>query len=126
MKSAPKTMKLIQINQWRRSFFQMAAITNGCLVDERGRDGFRCVQPGSHAKRALGVLAGGVGADRRAEEDRAGVDDDRVAGLGRVEAVEATRRRARLLLADAVVLRAVARALEPLRGLTERHAATEV
>ena len=42
------------------------------------------------------------------------------------EAVEATRRRARLLLADPVVLRAVARAFEPLRCRAERHPATEM
>ena len=42
------------------------------------------------------------------------------------EAVEATRRRAALLLADPVVLRAVARALEPLRRHALRHPAAEV
>ena len=69
------------------------------------------------------ALAGRVGADRRTRIDRrrcrrcmlppAMVSD---------EAVEAAGRRARLLLADPVVLRAVARALEPLRrsGTTAR------
>ena len=42
------------------------------------------------------------------------------------EAVEAARRRATLLLTDPVVLRAVARALEPLRRDAGRHAAAEV
>ena len=42
------------------------------------------------------------------------------------EAVHATRGRAALLLTDAVVLRAVARALEPLAAVALRHAAAEV
>ena len=56
----------------------------------------------------------------------AGVDDDDVAGDLDAEAIQATRRRAALLLTDPVVLRAVARALEPLRGVALRHAAAEV
>src|SRR5689334_14753480 len=121
MINPPNATKLIQISQWRRSFFQMAAITDGCLD---------VVRPGGsdaelYAQGSLGVLTGRVGPDRGAEEDVAGVDDDaRVARLGRVEPVETARRGAGLLLADPVVLRAVARALEPLRGLAERHAAT--
>ena len=47
-------------------------------------------------------------------------------GHGDGAAVEAAGRRAALLLADPVVLRAVAGALEPLRGLAERHPAAEV
>src|SRR6185295_20145877 len=73
--SPPNATKLIQISQWRRSFFQMAAITNGCLAVVR-----------LYAQGSLGVLAGRVGTDRRAEEDGAGVDDDAaVARLRRVE-----------------------------------------
>jgi hypothetical protein len=45
---------------------------------------------------------------------------------GRDEAIHASRRRAGLLLADAVVLAAVAGALEPLRCRAAGHAATEV
>src|SRR5256885_1163592 len=98
----------------------MAAI-NGCLSRTRS-----CAF-GSHAQGAFGVLTGRVRSDRRTEEDVAGVDDDaRIAGLCRVEAVEAARRGARLLLADAVVFRAMTRALEPLRRLAERDAATQV
>src|SRR5262249_60599514 len=113
--------KLIRITQWRRSFFKMAAITNGCLVQERRGRGGWCSPRALHAKRTLGVLAGRVGADRRTEEDVAGIDDDRVARLCRVETIETTRRRARLLLAAPVVLRAVARAFEPQRRQREQH-----
>ena len=60
-------------------------------------------------------------------DDRAGVDDDVAVAADRDrEAVHAARRRAGLLLADLVVLRAVARALEPLAGDALRHAAAEV
>src|SRR4051812_27399980 len=79
------------------------------------------------AVRALGLLAGGVRADRRAGHDRAGVDRHvAVAGDRDGEAVHAARRRTGLLLADLVVLRAVTRALEPLAGHARRHAAAEV
>src|SRR6476661_1237699 len=80
----------------------------------------------SHAQRAFRLLPGGVGADRGAVVDRAGVDLHLTAVDGEVEAVESARRRAGLLLADAVVLRAVAGAFEPLRRLAERDTATEV
>src|SRR3954462_15573980 len=118
MPSAPNAMKLIQISQCRRSFFQIAAITNSCLVAV-GWTGSHA--PGSHAQGALGVLTGGVRPDGRTEKDRSRVDDDAaVARLRRVEPVETARRGAGLLLADAVVLRAMARALEPLRRRAER------
>src|SRR4051812_25606509 len=83
----------------------------------------------AHAVRALGLLAGGVRADRRTEDDlgRRGVDRDRAVGSDRDrEPVEAARRRAALLLADPVVLRTVARALEPLRRGAARHTTAEV
>src|SRR6185295_9515039 len=52
----PNATKLIQISQWRRSFFQMAAITNGCLdVVRPGRSYAELYAQGS-----LGVLAGRV------------------------------------------------------------------
>src|SRR4051794_27214708 len=126
MISALNAIALIQISQWRRSFFQMAAITNSCLSHAHGAAFGSHALP-SHAQRTLGVLTGRVRPDRRAEEDVAGIDDDaRIARLRCEEAVETARRRARLLLADAVVLRAVTRALEPLRRLAERDATTEV
>src|SRR5687767_13437341 len=74
----------------------------------------------------LGLLAGGVGADRRARDDDRGVHVHPPAGDRQREAVHATRRRAALLLPVAVVLRAVALALEPLRGLALRHATAQV
>src|ERR1700712_5370015 len=74
----------------------------------------------------LGLLAGGVGADRRALDDHAGVDGGRAVADLAGEAVQATRRRATLLLARLVVLRAVTAALEPLRREAGRHAAAEV
>src|SRR3954451_21861506 len=83
-------------------------------------------RPPSDARRALLPLSGGVGTDRRALHHYRGVDDDVVARDLHREAVHAARRRTPLLLADPVVLRAVARALEPLRGLAPRDTAAEV
>src|SRR5947207_557774 len=104
----------------------MAAITNGLDGVRRGRS-VPSVRSGVlHAQRPLGVLAGCIRTDRRPEENGSRVDDDAVAGLRRIEAVETTRRGPGLLLADAAVLRTVARALEPLRCRTERNAAAEV
>src|SRR5689334_8694756 len=80
----------------------------------------------AHAVRALGLLSGGVGADRRALDDGARIDGQLAARDGRGEAIHAARGRAALLLAGLVVLRAVARALEPLRRLAGRHAAAEM
>src|SRR3954447_18192919 len=74
----------------------------------RTRDVMSVVLPAADAVRTLGLLAGGVGADRRALDDLAGVHADVAAALGDREAVEAARRRAALLLAVAVVLRTVA------------------
>src|ERR1700688_3612943 len=79
------------------------------------------------AVRALGLLAGGVGTDGRPDEHGLGVNADGAVTVdGEREAVEPARRRAALLLADAVVLRSVARALEPLRAEAPRHAAAQV
>src|SRR4051795_5566937 len=75
---------------------------------------------------ALCLLAGGVGSDGRPLDDETGVHDQRVPADLHGEVVEAARRGPALLLADTVVLRAVARALEPLRGQAVRDAATEV
>src|SRR5207342_259809 len=85
-----------------------------------------CAHGASDTGRSLGALAGGVGADGRADDDLAGVDDDVAAGDLEPEAVEAAGRRATALLADPVVLGSVARALEPLRAVAPRHAAPEV
>src|SRR3954467_4443527 len=83
--------------------------------------------PAADAVGALGLLAGRVGADRRAGDDRAGVHRDVAVGGDRQrEAVHPARCRPGLLLADLVVLRPVARALEPLAGDALRHAAAEV
>src|SRR5205085_4545231 len=80
----------------------------------------------SDAVRALGLLPGGVGADRRPLDDGAGVDRHGIAiDLDR-EPVETPGGRPTLLLADPVVLGAVARALEPLRRLAPGHTAAEV
>src|SRR3954454_605858 len=78
------------------------------------------------AVRGLCLLAGGVRADGRPLDDEAGVHDQRVAADLHGEVVEAARRGPALLLADAVVLRAVAGALELLRGRAVRDAAAEV
>src|SRR5262245_16394303 len=78
------------------------------------------------AVRSGRLLPGGVGADRRAEEDGAGVDRDDAGGDRHAEAVHLTGRRAAALLPDLVVLAAVARALEPLGREALRHAAAEV
>src|SRR5262249_4661377 len=84
------------------------------------------VVTGSHARRALLALARGVGADRRALGHRGRGDGHAVArGWGR-ETVHAAPGGTAALLADPVVLRAVARALEPLRRLAPRHATAEV
>ena len=62
----------------------------------------------------LGFLTGRVGADRHPADDDAGVDRHRSAVDLDREQVETGGRRPTLLLTDAVVLRAVAAALEPL------------
>src|SRR3546814_13729461 len=84
------------------------------------------VTPTGDAVRTLGLLAGGVGADRRADQHGAGVNADGAAVDGDREAVENTGGGATLLLAEPVILRAVALELEPLRGDALGHAATEV
>src|SRR6266508_822437 len=79
------------------------------------------------AVRSLGLLAGGVGTDRRSGVHLAGVDRDVSAGINREEkAVHATRCRAGLLLADLVVLRAVAGTFEPTTRVALRNAAAEM
>src|SRR5690606_23463649 len=79
------------------------------------------------AVRALGLLAGGVGALGRAGDDAAGVDDEVAVVVDRHgEAVHATGGGTALVLADPVVLRAVAAALEPLGGDALGHPAPEV
>src|SRR5262245_13579345 len=78
------------------------------------------------AVRPGGLLTRGVRADGRAEEDRARVDGDDTRRDRDPEAVHAPRRRTTALLADLVVLTAVAGALEPLRRQALRHPATEV
>src|SRR5688572_28510670 len=80
----------------------------------------------SCAVRPLGLLAGGVGADGRPLDEGGRVDAEDAAAHLDAEHVEAARRRAALLLTDPVVLRAVARALEPLGALAERDPAAEV
>src|SRR5215216_6332675 len=82
----------------------------------------------SDTGRPLGRLPRGVRADRRTLDERrsGGVDRDLAARHLEHESVEPTRRGPALLLTDAVVLRAVARALEPLRRLAPRHPAAEV
>src|SRR4051794_38859057 len=99
MISALNAMKFSRISQWRRSFFQIAAITECCSGGSL-----------SDAQRAFGLLAGRVGADRRTVEDHTRVYLELAAVDREVEAVEPARRGAGFLFADAVVLRTVARA----------------
>src|SRR5581483_3386399 len=80
----------------------------------------------SDAVRALSLLAGGIGADRRPLDDDPGVDRHGLAVDLEGEPVETPRGRSALLLADPVVLRTVAGALEPLRCLAPGHAAPEM
>src|SRR5688572_22666491 len=80
----------------------------------------------AYAVGARGLLAGGVRADGRTRDDDRGVHADLPTGDRQREAVEPARCRAALLLAVAVVLRAVALALEPLRRLALWHPAPEV
>src|SRR5207302_2310461 len=81
---------------------------------------------GCDAERTFGVLPGRVRPARRPRLDIAGVDRERAARQRQRHAVEPARCRAELVLTGAVVLRAVAGALEPLRRLAERDAAAEV
>src|SRR5262245_46029325 len=91
-----------------------------------GRGGWEGSSSSRDARRALGALTGRVRADRRAGDDDPGVDGQLGAGHRDDEPVEAARGGTTTLLADPVVLRAVAGALEPLRGLAPRDLATEV
>src|SRR5437870_3253741 len=80
----------------------------------------------AHAERALRGLVDGVGAAGRAVDELRGVHSDvRPFDLQR-ESSEARRGRSQLVFTGAVVLRAVARALEPLAGLAERNSAAQV
>src|SRR5207248_4533033 len=88
--------------------------------------GFSSLGQPSDAVRALCLLTGGVGADRRALEDEPGVDRHLATGDFGREPVEAPGGRPALLLADPAVLRAVAGALEPLRRLAPRHPTAEM
>ena len=66
---------------------------------------------------AFSLLPGGVRADRRALDDRAGVDGENTIGRdAHGETVHAAWGRATTLFTDTVVLRTVAGALEPLGG----------
>src|ERR1044072_3194039 len=80
----------------------------------------------SDAVRAFSLLAGGVGGDRGTLDDQPGVDRRGVAVDVDGEPVEPPGGRSALLLADPVVLRTVAGALEPLRGLAPRPPAPHV
>src|ERR1044072_6719740 len=80
----------------------------------------------SDAVRAFSLLAGGVGADRGSLGEHSGVDRHGVAVDLDGDPVEPPGGRSALLLADPVVLRTVAGALEPLRGLAPRNPAPEV
>src|SRR5262249_47030395 len=80
----------------------------------------------SDAGRAFGALPRRVGTDRRPRDDDARVDRQAAARRADDEPVETTRGRTTALLADPVVLRAVAGALEPLRREAPRHLAAEV
>src|SRR5438876_9992768 len=71
----------------------------------------------SYAERSFRGLVGGVRPPGRAGDDRGGVHADGVARHRQLEAVQAGRGRAQLVLAGLVVLRAVARAFERLAGL---------
>src|SRR5262245_31288049 len=81
---------------------------------------------GSYAERALGRLVDRSRPARRAGDDLGGVHLHGAALDGHGEPHEAVRRRAELPFASVVVLRAVARAFEPLALVAERDAAPEV
>src|SRR5680860_833769 len=85
-----------------------------------------CIRDSLHTGRSLGRLTRRVRADRRPGDDLASVDLDAAARHGEREPVEAARGGPGLLLADAVVLRAVAWALEPLRRVAPRNPAAQV
>src|SRR3546814_10136735 len=74
------------------------------------------VTPTGDAVRTLGLLAGGVGDDRRAEQHGAGGNEDGDAVDGDREAVEKKGGGDKSRLADPVVRGAVALAIETLRG----------
>src|SRR5918992_1008035 len=80
----------------------------------------------SNAARALSFLTGGLDADRQALDHGPGVDGHQVAVDHEGELVETPGSGPTLLLPDPVVLGAVARALEPLRGLAPGHPTAEV
>src|SRR5436190_4994941 len=92
------------------------------------RDVIGLMLRGADAVGTLGLLAGGVGADRWAGDDlgRRRVDGDLATLHGEREPIQTSWGRTALLLAVAVVLRAVALALEPLRRDALRHPAAEV
>src|SRR5439155_9988664 len=78
------------------------------------------------AERTFLFLTGCVRAARRAGDHERRVDRHRVSVDGDHEAVEPARRGSQLVFAGLVVLRAVARAFEPLRLHAERDLAAEV
>src|SRR5439155_24696604 len=80
----------------------------------------------SHAEGSLGRLVGGVRPPRRARDDVRGVHRHRVSRDRQLEPVQPGGGGPQLVLARLVVLRAVARAFEPLARLAERDPASEV
>src|SRR5881397_2142155 len=76
-----------------------------------------------HAERSLGRLVDRVRPPGRPQDDLGRVDHDLAPGHGHLESIEPSGSRPQLVLARAVVLGAVARALEPLRLLAERDPA---
>ena len=66
------------------------------------------------AVRSLGLLTGGIRPDRRALDDRAGVDGQDTVADRHGEAIHAAGSRASALLSNLVVLRTVAGTLKPL------------
>src|SRR5262249_4303194 len=80
----------------------------------------------SYAERSLGRLVDRVGAPRGPQDHARGVALPRLPLHLHGEAVHPLRRGAQPVLARLVVLRSVARALEPLALLAERDAAPEV
>src|SRR5687768_342584 len=98
---------------------------------ERPTSGISGATPASsgrpaHAERPLGSLVDGVGSPRRSADDRGGVHRHGRALHGDPEPVQAGGGGPQRPFAGAVVLRAVAGALEPLALLAEGHPAAQV
>src|SRR5438067_652624 len=92
----------------------------------RGGSPPRAPAPRCEAEGTLGILSRAVRTAWRPDDEVTRIYRKEAAGRRQREPVQSARRRPGLVLTGTVVLRAVARTLEPLRRLAERNAATEV